>query len=164
MDVTYYWRHCGGLQSRKSILLPVASRLDRNPYRTLEQHSLVNQMSFLPIIKDIIPLIMPSPVHITKSSELSSSTGQTDGMIRQGAIIGRSASICGSLMTATPHSASAIHHHGGQDTIVYAVSGRGAIVTCPKGEILWEQRARGRADVRQGRRQRTTTWSQGTGH
>lgn len=32
-------------------------------------------------------------------------------------------------MRAHPHSSSAVHHHGSQDTIVYAVSGRGAVVT-----------------------------------
>jgi uncharacterized RmlC-like cupin family protein len=32
-------------------------------------------------------------------------------------------------MRASPHSSSAIHHHGAQDTIVYAVSGSGAIVS-----------------------------------
>lgn len=32
-------------------------------------------------------------------------------------------------MRAAPHSASDIHHHGEQDTIVYAVSGRGCIVS-----------------------------------
>lgn len=32
-------------------------------------------------------------------------------------------------MIAKPHSGSAIHHHGAQDTIVYAVSGHGAIVS-----------------------------------
>ena len=32
-------------------------------------------------------------------------------------------------MRAQPHSSSAVHHHGEQDTIVYAVSGRGAIVS-----------------------------------
>ena len=32
-------------------------------------------------------------------------------------------------MIAKPHSSSAIHHHGDQDTIVYAVSGGGAIVS-----------------------------------
>lgn len=30
-------------------------------------------------------------------------------------------------MRAQPHSSSAIHHHGNQDTIVYAVSGHGSI-------------------------------------
>ena len=32
-------------------------------------------------------------------------------------------------MRADPHSSSDVHHHGGQDTIVYAVSGRGTIVS-----------------------------------
>ena len=32
-------------------------------------------------------------------------------------------------MRAQPHSSSAVHHHGAQDTIVYAVSGRGIIVS-----------------------------------
>lgn len=32
-------------------------------------------------------------------------------------------------MIAKPHSLSGIHHHGAQDTIVYALSGRGAIVS-----------------------------------
>ena len=31
-------------------------------------------------------------------------------------------------MLAKPHTTSAIHHHGEQDTVVYAASGRGAIV------------------------------------
>src|SRR2546429_7221295 len=37
----------------------------------------------------------------------------------KGAITHLSPSICASLMTALPHSASAVHHHGAQDTIVY---------------------------------------------
>ncbi len=32
-------------------------------------------------------------------------------------------------MRAQPHTASAVHHHGSQDTIVYAVSGHGSLVT-----------------------------------
>ena len=32
-------------------------------------------------------------------------------------------------MRAQSHSASAVHHHGEQDTIVYAVSGHGALVS-----------------------------------
>lgn len=37
--------------------------------------------------------------------------------------------LVGTLMRAQPHSSSAIHHHGKQDTIVYAVSGTGSIVS-----------------------------------
>ena len=32
-------------------------------------------------------------------------------------------------MIAKPHSASAIHHHGPQDTVVYCLRGRGAVVS-----------------------------------
>lgn len=40
-------------------------------------------------------------------------------------------------MIAKPHSSSAVHHHGEQDTIVYASSGHGTIVTKDsKGEIV----------------------------
>lgn len=76
---------------------------------------------------------MPTPdtktVHVVPSDSLSTpSTGQTSGMTRKPAITNL-ASICGSIMLASPHSASAVHHHGSQDTIVYAVRGRGAIVS-----------------------------------
>lgn len=52
-------------------------------------------------------------------------------MIRQSAIVDLTPSqqICGTLMRAQPHSGSAVHHHGNQDTIVYAVSGHGQIVS-----------------------------------
>lgn len=55
-------------------------------------------MSFLPIIKDILPMIMPTRVHITKGSELDAgpTTGQTEGMIRKGAIINKSSKLCAS--------------------------------------------------------------------
>lgn len=32
------------------------------------------------------------------------------------------------MMQAQPHSCSAVHHHGEQDTMVYAVQGHGSIV------------------------------------
>jgi hypothetical protein len=52
--------------------------------------------SLLPIISDILPIIMPSQVQVTKSSELDPGTGQTEGMIRKGAIVGKSDKICAS--------------------------------------------------------------------
>lgn len=52
-------------------------------------------------------------------------------MIRQSALVDLipSQQIVGTLMRAQPHSSSAIHHHGAQDTIVYAVSGHGQVVS-----------------------------------
>lgn len=76
------------------------------------------------------PSSPPRRVHVTPAATVSdTSTGQTQGMIRQSAIVSLSPSICGTLMRAQPHSGSAVHHHGAQDTVVYAVSGRGAIVS-----------------------------------
>jgi len=93
--------------------------------------------SAIPILKDLIPMIMPSSVHITRSTELDAGTGQTDGMIRKGAIVGKSDKICASVMIAHAHTSSAVHHHGSQDTIVYASSGHGTIIThSSKGETI----------------------------
>ena len=75
------------------------------------------------------PSPSPGPVQVTRSTALTTSDGQTRGMTRQGAIVNLSPHICGNLMRADPHSSSDVHHHGGQDTIVYAVSGRGTIVS-----------------------------------
>ena len=33
------------------------------------------------------------------------------------------------VMIAKPHTASAIHHHGAQDTIVYCLRGKGAVLS-----------------------------------
>ena len=73
--------------------------------------------------------MMAAPVEVTKASEVHTHTGQTEGMIRQGAIIDKSDKICASVMIAKPHSSSAIQHHGEQDTVVYCVRGRGAVVS-----------------------------------
>lgn len=69
------------------------------------------------------------PVQLTKGSSLQTSGGQTAGMVRQNAIVDRCDGICASRMLALPRSASAVHHHGAQDTVVYAVSGRGSVVS-----------------------------------
>ncbi|OAP55587.1 hypothetical protein AYL99_10560 [Fonsecaea erecta] len=71
----------------------------------------------------------PRPVQKTRADQVKTAHGQTEGMIRQSAIVELSPSICGTLMRAQPHSASAVHHHGSQDTIVYAVSGYGSLVS-----------------------------------
>ena len=72
---------------------------------------------------------MPEPVRYCAASDVKTGHGQTEGMTRQTALVDVSSNICGTLMRAHPHSASAIHHHGEQNTIVYAVSGNGAVVS-----------------------------------
>ncbi|KAH9904917.1 RmlC-like cupin domain-containing protein [Xylariomycetidae sp. FL2044] len=69
------------------------------------------------------------PVHVTRAESLIPSGGQTEGMIRSNAIVDKCDGICASSMLAKPHTASAVHHHGAQDTVVYAVKGRGSVVS-----------------------------------
>ncbi|KAI1819663.1 RmlC-like cupin domain-containing protein [Xylaria intraflava] len=69
------------------------------------------------------------PVHLTKADELQQSGGQTNGMVRSNAIVDKCAGICATSMQAAPHTSSAVHHHGAQDTIVYAIRGKGAVVS-----------------------------------
>ncbi|KAF2501849.1 hypothetical protein BU16DRAFT_450022 [Lophium mytilinum] len=77
---------------------------------------------------------MPGEVQVKKASEINAPTGaQTEGMIRMNAITDMSDQICGTVMIAKPHTASAIHHHGEEDTIVYAAKGHGTIVSGPNG-------------------------------
>ncbi|KAF2797769.1 hypothetical protein K505DRAFT_322370 [Melanomma pulvis-pyrius CBS 109.77] len=77
---------------------------------------------------------MPGEVQVKKGSELTAASGaQTEGMTRINAITNLSDQICGSVMIAKPHTASAVHHHGEEDTIVYAAKGYGAIVSGPNG-------------------------------
>jgi uncharacterized RmlC-like cupin family protein len=54
------------------------------------------------------------------ANTIPDTTNHPQGMTRMPAIT-KLASICSSIMLASPHSASAVHHHGAQDTIVYAV-------------------------------------------
>ncbi|USW48396.1 Putative rmlC-like cupin domain superfamily, rmlC-like jelly roll protein [Septoria linicola] len=70
-----------------------------------------------------------NPVLVTPSSSLSKSGSQTSGMIRQNALVNVCDDICASRMIAKPHSSSAIHHHGSENTIVFAFSGHGTIVS-----------------------------------
>ena len=70
------------------------------------------------------------PVQLAKGSELQgASGGQTEGMVRQNALVDRCDGLCATRMLARARSASAVHHHGAQDTVVYAVSGRGSVVS-----------------------------------
>lgn len=70
-----------------------------------------------------------NPVLHTPATSLETSGGQTEGMIRQNAIVNACSDICASRMIAKPHTASAVHHHGEENTIVFAFSGHGTIVS-----------------------------------
>lgn len=71
----------------------------------------------------------PKSVVVTRSGDLQTSGGQTEGMIRQNALANLTDGICASRMIAKPRTESAIHHHEDQDTVVFAFSGYGTIVS-----------------------------------
>lgn len=74
---------------------------------------------------------MPSAITVVKATDLETQRERSKDspMIRQGAIIGKSDRMCATVMRAKPHCSSAVHHHGEQETIIYAASGRGVLVT-----------------------------------
>ncbi|OTA22576.1 hypothetical protein BTJ68_14284 [Hortaea werneckii EXF-2000] len=69
-----------------------------------------------------------APVTVTKCSSLQTSRTQTSGMLRQNALTDLTPHLCASRMIAQPHTASAIHHHEDQDTVVFAFSGSGGTI------------------------------------
>ncbi|KAI0169390.1 RmlC-like cupin [Hypoxylon sp. FL1284] len=99
--------------------------------------ALISVMSgFFSLLPDILPMIMPSEVQITKASDLEAQrVGKDAPMIRQGAVIGKSDRMCATVLIAKPHCSSAVHHHGEQETIIYAASGKGMYVTVPYGNL-----------------------------
>ncbi|CAK4030592.1 Hypothetical predicted protein [Lecanosticta acicola] len=76
-----------------------------------------------------MPSQQQNPILHTPSTALTTSGGQTEGMLRQNAIVNACDDICASRMIAKPHTASAVHHHGSENTIVFAYSGHGTIVS-----------------------------------
>ncbi|KAI0966438.1 RmlC-like cupin domain-containing protein [Xylaria arbuscula] len=88
--------------------------------------------SLFSLLPDILPMILPSAITVVKATDLETQREQKSKdspMIRQGAIVGKSDRMCATVMRAKPHCSSAVHHHGEQETIIYAASGKGILVT-----------------------------------
>ena len=69
-------------------------------------------------------------VRITRNDQLDRNTPQSAGILRLAAInraLSNSSHICGGIMIAQPHSASSVHHHGEQETIIYVLGGSGHV-------------------------------------
>ncbi|KAF2202197.1 hypothetical protein GQ43DRAFT_448278 [Delitschia confertaspora ATCC 74209] len=73
---------------------------------------------------------MPGEVQVKRGSEIDAPSGsQTDGMIRMKAITDLSGQFCRTVMIAKPSTASAVHHHGEEDSTIYAANGHGSTVS-----------------------------------
>jgi uncharacterized RmlC-like cupin family protein len=69
-------------------------------------------------------------VRITRNNQLDRNTPQSAGILRLAAInseLSSSSHICGGVMIAQPHTASSVHHHGDQETIIYVLAGSGQV-------------------------------------
>ncbi|KZL70339.1 cupin domain-containing protein [Colletotrichum tofieldiae] len=89
--------------------------------------------SLIPLINDLLPMIIPSSVSVTKASTLraSDATLQPGSANEADAVVGKSDKLCASVLTLNAHATSAIRHHGEQDTVVYMASGTGLLLVSP---------------------------------
>ncbi|KAL2138170.1 hypothetical protein VTI28DRAFT_7358 [Corynascus sepedonium] len=100
--------------------------------------------SLLPLIQDILPMILPASVTVTKAAEiLPSKSEEARGtetgasgvrVISRNAVVDETDKMCTSILIVKPNSSSSVRHHGEQETIIYAVSGKGSILSQPKGD------------------------------
>ncbi|GAB1317764.1 Cupin type-2 domain-containing protein [Madurella fahalii] len=99
--------------------------------------------SLLPLIHDILPMIMPASIAVTKAADIlppPTEPGEQDGgrprvqVISRNAIVDKTDKMCASVLIVKPKSSSPVHHHGEQDTIIYAVSGKGVLLSHPRDE------------------------------
>ncbi len=70
---------------------------------------------------------MSPSIHVVGPDDRSSDTPQTPGLWREVAFDARNpdaTTLCGFLSTVQPGAATAAHHHGEQETILYVLNGR----------------------------------------
>jgi uncharacterized RmlC-like cupin family protein len=85
-----------------------------------------------------------APVRIVSPVAFDEGTAQTPGSLRQAAIaaeVGVSSKLWGGLFTVEPGARTGIHHHGGQQTIAYVLSGVCEIRWGANGEFAASARA-----------------------
>lgn len=97
--------------------------------------------SLLPIIDDILPMILPSSVSVTKKTDIIPPIHpiipNADGnggfhrvrVYSRDAVVGKLDKICSSVLVLSPNSYSTIRHYGEQDAIIYVALGSGALLT-----------------------------------
>jgi uncharacterized RmlC-like cupin family protein len=87
-----------------------------------------------------IPLSEPT-IRVVKSTERSTDTPQTPGLLREVAFDGRNPDakvLSGFVSMVQPGAATAAHHHGDQETILYVLSGRARFRWGPHLEHMTE--------------------------
>ncbi|KAK4217550.1 hypothetical protein QBC37DRAFT_369974 [Rhypophila decipiens] len=116
--------------------------------------------ALLPIISEILPMIMPSSISVTKASDVfpptlhvapDTTTEQQNGspsssvekdktkrpgikVISRDAMVNKTDKMCASVLILPPKSTSTIRHNGEQDAIIYAALGSGILLSSPKDD------------------------------
>ncbi|KAI1821611.1 RmlC-like cupin domain-containing protein [Xylaria intraflava] len=87
--------------------------------------------SIFSLLPDILPILLPSAITVIKGADLEARRQKSKDAptIRQGVIVGKSEKMCATMLRVKPHCTSAVHHNGEQETIIYAASGTGVLVT-----------------------------------
>ncbi|KAK0725238.1 hypothetical protein B0H67DRAFT_480956 [Lasiosphaeris hirsuta] len=107
--------------------------------------------SFLPIISEILPMILPSSISVTKSRDiLPPSAPEGNGVrpessgvrvLSRNAVVNKTDKMCASVK---PNSSSTVRHNGEQ------ASGKGVLLSIPKDEDEDEDEVPERHELEQG--------------
>lgn len=87
-----------------------------------------------------LPLSEPT-IRVVTSAERSTDTPQTPGLLREVAFDSRNPDarvLSGFVSTVSPGAATAAHHHGDQETILYVLTGRARFRWGPRLEHVTE--------------------------
>lgn len=87
-----------------------------------------------------VPLSEPT-IRVVRSAERSTDTPQTPGLLREVAFDGRNPDgkvLSGFVSMVLPGAATAAHHHGDQETILYLLTGRARFRRGPRPEHVTE--------------------------
>ncbi|KAK4445555.1 RmlC-like cupin domain-containing protein [Podospora aff. communis PSN243] len=111
--------------------------------------------ALLPIISEILPMILPASISVTKSTDIlpppptpaaavadsvpsyePNSASSSDKVVSRNAVVNQTDKMCATVLIVKPKASTTIRHNGEQEAIIYAVSGRGALLSSPKENLL----------------------------
>ncbi|KAK1830134.1 RmlC-like cupin domain-containing protein [Podospora conica] len=103
--------------------------------------------SLIPIIQEILPMILPSSISVTKASDIfppapppaeggTSDTSDGVRVLSRDAVVNKTDKMCVTVLILKPSSSTTIRHNGEQDAIIYATSGTGTLLSSPPDNLL----------------------------
>ncbi|KAK0611778.1 hypothetical protein B0T14DRAFT_391600, partial [Immersiella caudata] len=101
--------------------------------------------ALLPIISEILPMILPASISVTKSADilppssplLAAESGREPSSVKvlsRNAVVNQTDKMCATVLIVKPKTSTTIRHNGEQEAIIYAVSGKGVLLSSPKDD------------------------------